>query len=70
MLRVNVVNIFIKKNINDRIIHVYCVKLIKKCDHVGHVFRAIRQQEAEKKGNLSFLSKNEKKLRKHKGNRI
>ena len=61
MLRVNVVDIFIKKNINDRIIPVYCVKLIKKCDHVAHVFRAIRQQEAEKKGNLSFLSKNEKK---------
>ena len=70
MVRMNVVNIFVKKNDNDRIIDVYCVKLVKKCDHIAHVFRAIRQQEAEKKGNLSFLPKNEKKLRKQEGIRI
>ena len=64
MVRMNVVNIFVKKNDNDRIIDGYCVKLVKKCDHIEDVFRAIRQQEAEKKGNLSFLSKNEKKNKK------
>ena len=62
MVRMNVVNIFVKKNDNDRIIDGYCVKLVKKCDHIEDVF--IRQQEAEKKGNLSFLPKNEKKIKK------